>query len=287
MNILHLARILPGQDGVIWNNELFRFDGHGDCVVYDLSKLKKGAVVDLEPVARFTLDKSDLIVPHSNAVTWGKDYFSVDDEFPLLYTNIYNNTSKFNDNLTGTCCVYRLQRDGNTFKTTLLQIIQIRFTEDANLWKAFLDKHGARPFGNFVVDREKGFFHAFVMRNEELGTRHFKFNLPNVNDGEVDNNYKVKRVTLEEKDILEYFDCPYQYFIQGATFHKGRIYSAEGFNDNVNKPAIRIIDVNKKVEESKVDLWKNGYNNEPELIDFVNGDCYYADYAGNLYTIEF
>ena len=159
--------------------------------------------------------------------------------------------------------------------------------EDYSLWKVSPDKHGVRPYGNFAIDRENKFFHAFVMRDEKLGTRHFKFNIPSLDQGDIDNNYKVKKVILNANDILETFDCPFQSYIQGATFHKGKLYSAEGFSDNINKPAIRVIDVNKKVEELYINLWENGYDIEPELVDFIKDVCYYSDFVGNLYTLEF
>ena len=212
MKVVQIAKISSGQDGVIWENELFRFDHLGNCSVYNLNDVKKEKIVELKPFAQFSLDKNHLITPHSNSVSWGADYFQKGDEFPLLYTYIYNNKSKIADNLMGACCVYRLQRDGETFKTILV---------------------------------------------------------------------------LNANDVLETFDCPFQDYIQGATIYKGKLYSAEGFSNDINKPAIRIIDVNRKVEEAYINLWDNGYNCEPELVDFENDVCYYSDYLGNLYTIEF
>ena len=287
MKLTQIAKILKGQDGVVWKNELFRFDHLGNCSVYDLNQTKKGEVVELSPIAQFALDKVDIITPHNNATFWGKDYFLETDEFPLLYTNMYNSPSKMGESLLGACCVYRLQREEKSFKTTLVQIIQIGFTNDANLWKTYADKHGIRPYGNFVIDRENGFYHAFVMRNEELGTRHFKFKIPCLNDGEIDENYGVKKVILNANDILERFDCPFQRYIQGATIYNGKLYSTEGFSDEVNRPAIAIVDLNKKKLEKFVDLWEMGYLIEPELIDFEGDVCYYSDAHGNLYNIEF
>lgn len=287
MKITQIAKILKGQDGVVWKKELFRFDHLGNCSVYDLNQIEEGKVVELSPITQFALDKYDLIVPHSNATFWGKDYFCDTDEFPLLYTNMYNSPSKFGESLLGACCVYRLQRRGKSFETTLVQIIQIDFTNDSNLWKTYADKHGVRPYGNFVIDIEKGFYHAFVMRNDELGTRHFKFNIPSLSDGEMDENYGVKKVYLKAEDILETFSCPYQRYIQGATIFNGKLYSTEGFSNENDRPAIAIIDLNKKQQESYVDLWANGYLIEPELIDFEGGVCYYSDANGNLYNIEF
>ena len=287
MIIKQIAKISNGQDGAIYNNHLFRFDTRGNCQVYDLLDIEKDTVKKLEPIGSFILDKAELIVPHSNSVCWGTKFYAPNDEYPLLYSNIYNNYAKADDKLTGVCCVYRVERAGKDFKTTLVQLIEIGFTDDHSLWKAFPDRDGVRPYGNFVIDCEAGYYYAFVMRNEVLGTRYFKFKIPSLSDGVIDPIYGVKRVILTPEDICDSFDCPYHRYVQGAIAHGKYIYSTEGFhNDQINRPAIRIIDLDKKMQERYIDLLDAGYLCEPEMIDFYNGTCYYSDVAGNLYSIE-
>lgn len=186
----------------------------------------------------------------------------------------------------GVCCVYRLQRAGDSFTTTLVQLIQIGFTEDPALWKVAEDVDGPRPYGNFVIDRENGDYYAFVMRNPELGTRYFKFKLPEVRAGEVDPKYGVKKVVLTPDDICEMFDCPYHYYIQGAVAKNNKIYSTEGFEDEINRPVIRVIDLVTKTQEHYLDLWAAGYKIEAEFIDFYGDTCCYSDAKGNLFTLE-
>ena len=287
MIIKQIAKISNGQDGAIYNNHLFRFDTRGNCQVYDLLDIERDTVKKLEPIGSFILDKAELIVPHSNSVCWGTEFYAPNDEYPLLYSNIYNNYAKADDKLIGVCCVYRVERAGKDFKTTLVQLIEIGFTDDHSLWKAFPDRDGVRPYGNFVIDCEAGYYYAFVMRNETLGTRYFKFKIPSLSDGEADPIYGVKRVVLTPEDICDSFDCPYHRYVQGAIAHGKYIYSTEGFhNDQINRPAIRIIDLDKKMQERYIDLLDAGYQCEPEMIDFYNGTCYYSDVAGNLYSIE-
>ena len=288
MKIKQIAKIQNGQDGAIFGNQLFRFNTRGDSVVYDLSEMDHDNVKELQPIGRFVLDKSELIVPHSNAVSFGAEYFDPSDEYPLLYTNIYNNYANANDKLIGVCCVYRLERIGKEFKTTLVQLIEIGFTDDPSLWRMAPERDGVRPYGNFVIDRDGGYYYAFVMRREELGTRYFKFKIPSHTEGELDPTYGVKRAVLTPDDICDTFDCPYHRYVQGATAHKNRIYSTEGFhNDQINRPAIRIIDLDGKAEDRYIDLLEMGYLCEPEMIDFYNGTCIYSDAGGNLYSIEF
>ena len=192
------------------------------------------------------------------------------------------------DRLEGLCCVYRLQKDGNTFTTTLVQLIQIGFTEDKRLWRSLREEGDVRPYGNFTIDREKGIYYAFTMRDSYNTTRYFSFPLPKKSDGVMDEAYGVKKVTLMPSDILDYFDCDYHQYIQGACIHHGKIYSLEGFTESVNHPAaLRIISPEDKRQEAYVLLASYGLNIEPELIDFMGDTCYYADYVGNLYIIEF
>ena len=287
MQIRQIAKIQGGQDGAIWKDELFRFNTKGECTVYDLKEIDSEKVKELEPIGRFTLDKADIIAPHSNAVFWGVEFFDPSDEYPLLYANIYNNYAKAEDKLTGVCCAYRVEKTESGFKTTLVQLIEIGFTDDPALWRAFPDRDGVRPYGNFVIDREGGYYYAFVMRTEALGTRYFKFKIPHFRDGEIDSVFGVRRAVLTAEDICDSFDCPYHRFIQGATLHGGYIYSTEGFDgDEINRPAIRVIDLSEKCERLYVDLMENGYKAEPEMIDFHGDSCYYSDAKGNFYKLD-
>ena len=290
MRIKHIAKIKGGQDGVVWNNYLFRFNGAGVCYVYDIKQLNRYAseAVELKEISTFSLDRIDELKPHSNAVMFGKEFYSPDDEFPLLYTNIYNNYSGTDNPLKGVCLVYRLQRNGMEFSSTLVQIIEIGFVEDSHYWKSCEDEEDVRPYGNFTIDAEKGTYYAFTMRDKENTTRYFSFDLPKLSDGEKDEIYNVSKVTLSACDIKEYFDCEYHRFIQGAAFYNGKIYSLEGFtNSQENPPAMRIIDVKEKKQVQFVDFMKMGLTIEPELIDFYDDICYYADNHGNLYIIDF
>lgn len=268
MKITSIGKIKGGQDGAIFNGLLFRFDS-GNCTVYELNRLG-------EAVAEFRLDKADTINPHSNAVVFGKEYYSPTDEFPLLYSNVYNNYADKENTLCGVCCVYRLWREGNGFNTKLVQLIKIGFT-DSTLWRSS-DVADVRPWGNFVVDAENGKYYAFVMRDGDKTTRYFAFDLPHLSDGE--------EIVLTEDDVLEYFDTPYHNFLQGACFHKGKIYEVEGFGERIH-PAIRVIDVEKKEQIFHFDFYEAGVIHESELIDFYNDKCIYGDNKGNLFELEF
>lgn len=282
MNIKQIGNITDGQDGAVFGGLLFRFKTNGLCYVYNLNNLtieKKSPIVSI-----FTLDKADVIVPHSNSVVFGNEYYTEDDEFPLLYTNIYNNYSRCENKRIGVCCVYRIWREEKEFKNKLVGLIEIGFTKD-ELWSSGDD---IRPFGNFVIDKEKGLYHAFTMRDNEEITRYFTFKLPKLSNGVMDKELGVKKITLKKEDIINTFDTEYHRFIQGACCEKGKIYSLEGFSgDKVNPPAMRIISTNDKKQLECVYFGDFGLTIEPELIDFENNVCYYGDNHGNLYVIEF
>jgi hypothetical protein len=278
-----IGNIMEGQDGAIWNDLLFRFNHAGKCAVYDLAKMRAG---DSTALCIFTLDKMDVIMPHSNSVFFGKDFFAENDEFPLLYTNVYNNYSKCEDRRIGVCCVYRIKRNGNSFSGELVQVIEIGFKESEKLWIS-PQKNDVRPYGNFVADNKKGIYYGFVMRDGDRSTKYFAFNLPSFNDGEFDAKLGAQKVVLGEKDIIDSFDCEYHRYIQGACVYDGKVYSLEGFgHDKVNVPAIRIINPKSKLQELFMPFENFDSPTEPELIDFWNEICYYADNPGNLYIIK-
>ena len=208
-------------------------------------------------------------------------------EFPLLYSNIYNNYSDKEEPLIGVCLVYRLMRDGESFKTKLLQMLEIGFKENAELWRASAEAHGPRPYGNFVIDKATNALYAYVMRTKESGTRYFKFRIPAVNEGEIDPLYGIKRLVLNACDILDYFDTPHHFYIQGGIAHEGKIYSTEGFDHSeVNHPTIRVIDTIERKQIDSANLKMMGYEEEPEMIDFLGDTCYYSDAKGNFYELK-
>ena len=288
MLIKHIANFEKHrQDGAIWKDLFFSFNHAGECMVYDMKFAVGENICDLKLIDSFTLDKTELITPHCNSVVFGKEYYSPDDEFPVLYANIYNNYEKEEEKHTGVCLVYRIFKTENKFYSELLQIIEIGFTKDSELWCSE-GNDDIRPFGNFVTDVKENKYYAFTMRDKTKTTRYFSFKLPKISDGIFDEKYGVKKVCLEKNDIETYFDCEYHNFIQGACFYDGKIYSVEGFSvKSGKKPAIRVIDVKKKIQIIHKEFSDFDIDSEPEMIDFYGGQCYYADGSGKMYKIGF
>lgn len=287
MEIRKIGKTRWGQDGAIFGGLLFRFDQSGLCLVYDVEKLDagEGDAEELKPEAQFYLDKADKIVPHGNAVVFGNEFYEEGDEFPLLYSNIYNNYAEADDPLVGVCCVYRLTRVDGGFCSTLVQIIQIGFTDSTEYWRSGGGVSDVRPYGNFVVDTENSKYYAFVMRDADKTTRYFEFELPKSRDGVIDERFGVKKVTLDVCDVKSFFDVPYHNYVQGACMYEGSIYSLEGFDEEIH-PVLRVIDTAQKKEVFFFDFFEAGLPIEAELIDFYRGKCYYSDYRGNTFLLE-
>jgi hypothetical protein len=272
-----VMQVQKSQDGAIYKDTLFLFNAAGKCTVFNIDSKQK--------IGSFTLDKNAALSPHANSVCFSDVFYAEGDPFPVLYVNIYNNYWTTNDRKEGMCCAYRILEENGSYSTKLVQVLKIGFTNDYDLWNSAEGNgyHYYLPYGNFVVDVENGKYCAYVMRSEELGTRYFVFDLPKLQDGEIDEKYGVKRVVLTPNDIEKQFDCPEHHYIQGACCHAGKVYSVEGFRNN---PALRIVDLNKGEQELFFNFSDVGVTDEAEFIDFYCGSCYYGDCHGNIYLIE-
>ena len=294
MKVKKIATIVGGQDGTIYQNFLFRFNHKGDATVYQIDALR-GLENKDEPApvfARFHLDGTDWMNPHSNAVFFGNERVDPADEFPVLYSNIYNNyekCEKYEDRRQGTLVAYRITREGNVFSSKLIQIIKVGFADDDHYWRSAIEFKDFRPYGNFVFDAEKNHLYAYTMRDLTYRTRYFKFDMPAWNAGEPEPDHEdVRRVVLWEKDMLDFFDVEYHRYVQGGCVHHGKVYEVEGFSGkNLNAPALRIIDLEKKRQEFFILFEVLGLTSEAEWIDFDGEDCLYSDGKGNLISLDF
>lgn len=291
MEIKRISKVQSGQDFAIFGDYLFDFidrDERGNCAVYEMKTLLSSNGEEPEPISRFRLDKRDIISTHNNAVFFGKEYYREGDEFPILYSNVYNNYQKFEVRHEGTLCAYRLTREGREFATELVQVIEIGFVEDTSLWKSEAGTFDIRPYGNFAMSLENGELYAFVMRDKTQTTRYFAFDIPSVFEGEYDGVYGVKKRVLSASEIKYHFDLEYHKGIQGATSHCGKIYSVEGGCVGYTKTAaLRIVDPKKRAEELYLSFAEHGITEEPEGVAFHSDRCYYVAGHGDLYELKF
>ncbi len=276
-----LPNIGHGQDGEMYGGYIFNFSNNGMCSVYN---------DEYEYLSRFRVDKSLVLNPHANSVQFGTLKYDPSDEFPLLYVNIYNNYSKETDRKIGTCCVYRLTREGDNFSTKLVQVVKVGFAGTSERWPATF----STPYGNFNIDTDENKLYAYVMRGEGdngTDTIFFKFDVPALSEGEYSDEYGCNVVTLSEDDIEDEFTTDFFRWIQGACYHGGKLYITEGFADDaVDKPMIRVVDLDKKQIVSVIDLYALGFPYEPELIAIYKGEMY-LNFANNaevtFYHVDF
>ena len=261
-----------GQDAACWNGYIFRFNHNGSCKVYDATSFSA--------VCSFKLDKSDLLMAHSNSACFGATKYSEKDEFPLLYCNVYNNYYNKADKRYGTCCVYRIIRSGNIFTSQLVQVIKIGFVNDYSLWSSNTDK---RPFGNFLIDYDNNILYAYTMIDKTNTTRFFKFSIPSLNVGDYDNMLNCNIVTLKTNDILDSFDTEYSYCLQGGCYYDNKLFLLEGFIENGK---FRILDLKQRRFVLSYNISDMFFKDEPEMITQYNGVFYYSDATGNLYTFH-
>lgn len=266
------------QDGAIYGDTLFRFNSDGSCKVYSLPQMDK--------IASFILDKNEVLCMHSNAVSFSRDFYAENDEFPLIYTNIYNNYSSAEDRLVGVCGAYRITRTESGFTSKLVQVIRIGFADNGDLWCSKNVKD-VRPYGNFVVDTDRHQLCAFTMRDEERQTRVFTFDLPALTAGIYSDVYEANVVTLNPEDILTMFNCNYSQYLQGACYYDGKIYSVEGFSNAENPAKIQVFDLIERRQYASLDLFGYGIDIEPELIDPYKGGFIYSDGHGRTWQMDF
>lgn len=275
LNFTALWQTFKGQDGAMFGDWIIRFDTKGNGHVFRISEEAEVCV--------FKLGSADKIVPHSNSVVFGTEYYAAGDEFPLLYSNIYNNYAKSDDRLEGTVCVYRLIRSETDFSAELVQVIRVGFVHDP-IWS---DGTDVRPYGNFVVDTDKNQLVAFTMRDKDQATRYFTFDLPKLSDGEFSDAWGVPVVTLVGDAVKSMFDTPYSRYIQGACCADGKVYSVEGFSDETNPAKMQIVDLSVRKLHAVIDLFAMGLTHEPEFVNILDGVLYYSDANGQLIRFDF
>ena len=251
-NVFGLIASASCQAGCVYEDSLFRFKTDGTFLVYDLTTRAKIA------------DGSGIVVsglyPHCNTACFG-DKYSSSDPYPLLYVNAYNTEGLPK----GTCYVFRISVSGATMTASLVQTITIGFTEDS-IWKSGDD---VRPYGNFCVDlRNKALF-VYTLRDTGSVTRFFRFALPATSSA---------TVTLSQSDIVEYWDTDYYPYIQDNACAYGKIYLCSGYGGSGSNPGmIHVIDTIQRKEVSRINLYKNGMQGEPEVLDFYKGDLICGD----------
>lgn len=179
---------------------------------------------------------------HGNTLNFGTKKYSEEDEFPLLYGS-GNEASLPATDIIKTIDVYRVQRDGNTWSVTKVQVID---------------------FSNTPVTYTNASFHGdnlLLTRGSLLS----EYRCPNVNEG---NTY-----SLTTNDLVKEYNNPYTYnfypLIQGETCVGNYHFMINSHYDtNVFRHFLEVYDLSKEKivghyfisdtdEIQQIAYWKN------------------------------
>lgn len=243
------------NDAAVYDGTMFWFTGRNkQYYVYDLAT--KQAIGE-NP---YTLPGN--INPHANAVCFGAKVSDV-DPFPPIYVTGYNGDDDGTSLDWGTCFVYAVDASYG------MQLVQ-RITIDADFLESALwsgdggTRIGIVPFGNFIVDTDKNKLYVMTcLKNGAKGvTRIFVFDVPGIGDGVV---------VLKSSDVITYYDLPLYRWLQGATYHDGKLYILCGHSGHIeNSPGLAVVDTDTFKQTAYVPL--RNYMLEPEMVVAYDGD---------------
>lgn len=197
---------------------------------------------------------------HCNTVAFGNEYYSTDDEFPLLYIGEEN--SELHQ-----CYVYRVTGSEGNWDLELVQTIHFPAASENFLY-----------YHNVAIDTDKNRLILIGLKNypwsqETDNTLAYKvFRLPKLSDGDV---------TFTENDVEDEWEFPNMPTGQGAIVHNGQIIHALGMAKNAK---VIVIDIDK---HCIVSHYNTGLNLEPEGAWLYSGELYIHHIQGQIYNFKF
>ncbi len=219
----------PVQGFAIKGNYGFSLRDRGMCVILDI---KNNTLVN-----SFTID--ELKRAHCNNAGFGKEKYSKDSKFPLLYIT----------ECRGTKCCY---------------VTDITLEGAKVVQKIFYDSDEFKFAMDWVVDAKNGFIYAYGGRH--FGTKYLKkFPLPKLSDS--DENGEVH---FKKEDVLQEIAIEGHAIAQGSKIHKGKAYLPDGCSPKGNK--LHVINL-KTGQKEGVYYWADQLN-EPEGLDFKGNKLY-------------
>ena len=181
---------------------------------------------------------------HCNTVCFGKEYYDVEDIFPLIYVS----TGYASGGYTG-ALVYRIVQHNGIFFITLVQTI--KFPVGSSSWTEFV------PGDEF----------AYLCYTTERII--YKIEMPKLKDGDI--------IIGPDSAIETYQFSPQPDWMassrnQDRMFHQGKIYVASGVPQSGEASVLFILNLETKERERIIDLKKIGLTKEPESIFIWQGD---------------
>lgn len=218
----------PVQGFAIYKNYGVSLRDRGMCVIFDLKKK--------EYVNSFQLEGN---TSHCNNAGFGKEKFSKDSQFPLLYIS----------ECRGTRCCY---------------VTDITFEGSRIVQKIFYDSDEFKIAMDWAVDAENGCI--YIYGGKHYGTKYLKkLPLPKLSDS--DENGEVH---FTPADVIQEIAIEEIAIAQGSKIHKGKAYLPDGCSPKGNKLHIVDLQSGKKLAE----IPYSDQLNEPEGLDFKGKTLY-------------
>lgn len=253
------------QGMAIYGDMMFSLHNTGICTLIDLKSKKLYSEFNLASYSKTN---------HANVASFGKEFYSPEDEFPLLYVSQV--WKEIVNNMKDVCYVERVTKNSSE----LVQTINYK------------DEKGTFGYAlQWVVDVKNGYLYGFgnTIKNAVEGNKHrvTKFKLPKLSDS--DSN---KMVTLSEDDVIEtytledYYNGGEKLLIgQGLTILNGKLFMPTGLGNATYPASIWIVDLDTRRVSNVFDL--SYIKKEPEDCDVYQGSLIMQCNGGNVYKFTF
>ena len=228
------------QGGDSWGDYFFQFSvNNSEVRIYDL------ATKTLVQTIKMTIPLIGFVTNcHCNTVCFGKEYYDVDDLFPLIYVS----TGYASGGYTG-ALVYRIVQHNGIFFITLVQTI--KFPVGNSSWTEFV------PEGEF----------AYLCYTSERVI--YKIEMPKLKDGDL---IIGPDSAIETYQFASQPDWMATSRNQDRLFHQGKIYVASGVPHNGEACVLFVLNLETQERERIIDLKKSGLTSEPESIFIWQGN---------------
>lgn len=227
---------------------------HDDKAVF-VTPVGNNLVCDIYQISTHEFEAQVLLpftgysIPHANVSCFGRDRFTSQSIFPVLYVSSWNNQRQ--------AFVYDITDRNGVIDSSLIQVIDPNSVSEDIVGGGYLD---------WVVDSEGGYLYAIAYHlkgtsrvSEGNYTHVTKFTLPPLTQ---------QLVKLNDEDVLDNFSLPVMTVFQDKDYAGGHIYVVAGIPDESGQHPPRLYDIN--LESKNLKEYIIPITGEPE------GFCIYA-----------
>lgn len=247
--------------------------------LFDLEKRQILYRLELTP----RMEKGDKSVSHCNQCCFSGQKYEESDYFPLLYVSQQALNNRSGASIDVLRILPSFNDEGNVLSFNIEQVQKIIMP--------IVTDQNSMGYPNAVIDTVHQCLYTYS-RNTRRNAPNYreavisKFDVPKLYDAM---GQRLTEVVLTDNDIMESFPCDFNLLhAQGGFYKDGKIYIAQGYpskKKEFNYIFFRVINLNKKVLETTVDMLKNGFRTEPEGCWFYQGYMMIGNNKGNIYRM--